>query len=238
MMGSFHYRGTSSLDYGLMVATEPKIPTAQRGEEQVSVPGRDGVLRIDHGRFLPITVSYECGVKLFKRNGVERLMRGIKAWLVSGRGDYILSDSYDTDYFRIASFSGPMDIENTFDRGGKFTVSFLCHPYKYSHGGQFKTTIGATKTLVNIEPFESLPYIRINGNGSCELYLNNTTIGVSDVSEYVEIDSEAKQVFKGAVSMNGKTVMGDFPVLAPGKNDFDWNSNVTSVEIIPRWRTL
>lgn len=235
--GSFWYREHNSLDYDLMIESPPNIPAAQRAEERISVPGRDGVLRIDQGRYEPITVSYEMAFVPPGRR-VEPLAREIKAWLLSGRGDYKLVDTYDKDYFRVASFSGPLDIENIFNWGARFTLDFLCNPYKYSHMGQYPLELSSASEITNPELFESLPRIRVIGSGRCELYLNNTTIKISDVSEYVDIDSEAKQVFKGTENMNPKTVMGEFPVLVPGENNFDWNSNVTSVEVIPRWRTL
>lgn len=235
--GSFWYRDHNSLDYGLMIEAPPNIPAAQRAEEQISIPGRDGVLRIDQGRYEAVTVSYNMAFVPRERR-VEQLAREIKAWLLSGRGDYKLVDTYDKAYFRVASFSGPMEIENILNWGGRFSLNFLCSPYKYSHMGQRPLALSEAKDITNPELFESLPRIRVIGSGSCELYLNNTTIKISDVSGYVDIDSEAKQVFKGTENMNPKTVMGEFPVLAPGGNNFDWNSNVTSVEVIPRWRTL
>lgn len=238
MVSSFTYNGVSTLDFGLIIAAPPRITAPQRDEETLDVPGSDGVLRIDHGRYKAVTKSYEISFDRKKRREVEWHARGIKAWLLSGRGDYVLSDTYDRDYFRVASFGGPLDMENVMQWGGRATIAFQCHPYKYSYSGQFRVCVGRLKTIVNAEMFESLPHIRIRGSGNCELYLNNTTIKVADVSDYVDIDSEAKQVFKGTTLMNSKTIMGDFPVFVPGENHMDWNSNVTSVEIIPRWRTL
>ena len=57
------------------------------------------------------------------------------------------------------------------------------------------------------------------------------------VEDYIEIDTELYNCFKGDVNQNNK-MYSDFPVLEEGVNNISWEGNVTRLEITPRWVVL
>lgn len=59
-----------------------------------------------------------------------------------------------------------------------------------------------------------------------------------DVNEYIEIDGEIMNAYKGDLLQNSKMVTELFPKLTAGANNISWAGNVTKVEIIPRWCRL
>ena len=56
--------------------------------------------------------------------------------------------------------------------------------------------------------------------------------------EYVEIDSETMNVFKGNINKNNDYAAVSFPEFKPGTNSIAFIGNISSIEIIPRWRTI
>ena len=86
-------------------------------------------------------------------------------------------------------------------------------------------------------------YIKIYGSGLIRLMVQpegqgTSSWGFAGVDEYIEIDSELMNCYKGIVLKND-TVMGDgFPMLKPGTNTISCVGAVTRIEVIPRWCCL
>lgn len=93
-------------------------------------------------------------------------------------------------------------------------------------------------TIYNTEGFTATPYIKITGSGGITLYINNRAHTFKDVNEYIEIDGEIMNAYKGDLLQNSKMVTELFPKLTAGANNISWAGNVTKVEIIPRWCRL
>lgn len=173
------------------------------------------------------------------------VLRDIKGWLYSEPDRYHeLSDSYDAEYFRYGVISGNLDIEEQLNKVGSFTVTFNCKPFKYSFAGQQTIAEGNPRlTVTNPTTFDSRQYIKIYGSGTVRLMImpdgqGTTTWVISDVDEYIEIDSELMNCFKDTVLKND-TVTGDsFPMLKPGTTTIACAGNVRRIEIVPRWCCL
>ena len=172
------------------------------------------------------------------------VLRNIKGWLYAEPDRYHeLTDSYDSEYFRYGVISGSLDIEEQLNKVGSFTVTFNCKPYKYSYAGQ--QTVAAddsTLTVTNPTAFESRPYIKLYGSGAVTLNISSggstSSWTISDIDEYIEIDSELMNCYKGTVLKND-TVTGDgFPALKSGVSTIACVGDVTRIEVIPRWCCL
>ena len=162
----------------------------------------------------------------------------IKGWLLAEAGYFRLWDSYDSKYFRLASFSEEADIEQELRDLGSLALTFDCKPFKYSIEGQKAVTFTAAGDLYNAEFFASLPYIKITGAGAVTLYINNEAFSFSEIDGYIELDSEIMNAYKGISPQNDKMTSSAFPSLAPGKNSISWVGAVEKVEITPRWCCL
>lgn len=67
-------------------------------------------------------------------------------------------------------YSGSLDIEDQLNRIGVFTVSFSCHPFRYSVEGTDPITLTQSgSTVTNPESFESLPILTLTGEGTVTL---------------------------------------------------------------------
>ena len=60
--------------------------------------------------------------------------------------------------------------------------------------------------------------------------------GIND--GYVVIDSELMDCYKGLTNKNNDVTLTEFPKFAPGANNITFDGDITSLEILGRWRTL
>lgn len=232
------FREHSSLEYALLIAEKGSYKGAARDVTYTGIPGRSGDLLIDNGRYKNITIPYKLSLLNTTDRSFTALAHQIKGWLLSDAGYFRLWDSYDSKYFRLASYSDEADIEQELRDTGMLSLSFNCKPFKYSFEGLNTIMFTAPGFLYNAEFFSAFPYIKIIGSGTVTLTVNNVSFTFTDIDEYIEIDSETMNAYKGIVSQNNKMTGSGFPVLLPGKNIIAWVGNVTQLEIIPRWCCL
>ena len=64
------------------------------------------------------------------------------------------------------------------------------------------------------------------------------TVQISELDEYVMLDSELQDAYKDTQNKNSTISAAAFPVLEPGENTIRWDGDVTGVEITPRWWTI
>lgn len=233
----FIFKDKSSLEIDLYILEKSNVKGAERDIEYQSVPGRDGDLVIDNGRYKNVNISYK--LEMLASSDTEFLsnVKTLKNTLLSESGYFYLWDTYDPYYFRKASFVGGLEIDQE-NRKNTCSISFNCKPYKYLIAGQNKITLTASGYISNTEYISSLPYIKITGSGDVTLSINDDDFVFTAVDEYIEIDSEIMNVYKNNVGQNAKMVGSTFPNLESGANYIAWSGAVTSVEIIPRWCSL
>jgi len=236
----FSFNGRSSLEFALLITEKGSHKGASRDVTYTSVPGRSGDLITDNGRYKNINIQYKLTLLNDTEKSFEELARQIKAWLLAEQGYFRLTDSYDPNYFRLASYSEEANIEQELREVGSLSVKFNCKPFKYSFAGQEAVTMTEAGVLTNAEQYEAAPYIKITGSGAITLYVNNEAFAFTEIDEYIEIDSEIMNAFKGTESRNSKMASAAFPTLRPGDNAISWDGTgtVEKVEIIPRWCCL
>lgn len=242
-MNSFIFNGISSATMGLRIQSKTIYSAPKYDTTSLTIPGRDGELHQPSGRFPNASVSYTCFVPARSISELGEKLTAIKAWLYTQPGRYhILSDTYDTQFFRKAVFNNKLDIGEECNRIGVFTLNFSCYPFRYSNLGQVKQLHTSTFTLINPYPFNAKPYIKVSGKGSGNLTIqsaeSNKTWRFSSLNGYTEADSEQMNFYHGEQSKND-TVVGDgFPILYPGENVLSFDGDIESVEIVPRWVCL
>ncbi len=247
MSAGFTYRGISSEDFGLIVESKENLSMSAFEVEKADVPGRDGDLILPGGRIGNVTVSYTVFFKGKNRAEMEHVAERVRAWLLSGAGSgryFRLTDSYDPSCFRLAIFASKLNFTEVIRRVGKATITFSCLPYRYRNSGERAVSISSSgDILYNPESIAAYPYIKVTGTGNGSLSLTYANVCktwiLTDISEYIEIDSQEMECYKGSTSMN-TAVSGEssFPVLEPGKTVVSFAGDVTAVDITPRWRFL
>ena len=235
MINFLTFAGKNCRDFGVIISGAKSFGTAERDVEQISIPGRDGDLFYDNGRFKNVTIAYDAYIS---RNFIENY-NGFNAWLLSHGGYCRLEDSYQPEIFRMARFTAGLQSEPVIRLGVvAFSIVFNCKPQKFLKSGEAPMALTAAGKVYNPTRFPAKPLVRCYGSGGT-VTINGTPVTVTGCSAYADIDCELMEVYEGATSRNGTTTLvnGAFPELDPGENAVSftgWNR----VEIIPRWWTI
>lgn len=164
------------------------------------------------------------------------MARLVTEWLCV-KGYQRLEDSYFLDSYRLANFSGGIEIENILNRFGQATIEFDCKPQRFLHDGEIIAKYIEAGKIVNPTPFASSPLIKVYGSGSGTLTIGETTVELSGISEYLYIDSDIQDAYKGLENMNS-VMTGSFPKIETGEQVISFTGDITALDILPRWWTL
>ena len=226
-MNSFIWQGKDSyLDFGIVINVLPPETVPEEDTEEIEIKGRDGNLTIDCNAKKSYTLPMDCTLLDFTR------IDETKAWL-SGSGDLIFSWQ---DYKYDARLNNKIDIVQSLEALGEFQLIWKVQPHKKSINNDIiaLTTPG---TIYNPGTANSKPAIKVLGNGTINLTINNTAITLTNVVDYVTIDSELMDCYKDTLLKNND-MNGNFPELVPGINTISWTGTVTQIQIIPNWRYI
>jgi len=223
------FNGISSKEFGLGVKKFPPIPQAEANINKIEIPGRDGFLTEDLGTKKGIQIPVEF---LFKNIEVKENAYLIKAWL-KGQGDLIFSDELDKKYK--ATVISAFDIASAIKRFGEFSVIFDCQPHMYDTVEEVLTFTTSPTSFFNPGSDISLPILKVYASGDISLSINGNIVTVDNVDEYVIIDSEMVDCYKGA-QLKNNDMEGDFPKLIEGFNTISWTGSISKIEITPNWR--
>ena len=207
--------------------TLPPIQSAKEDGEFLKVPGRDGYLFQDHGNLAPVEKEIEITLKDLSR------LSEIKSWL-RGSGNLVISS--ESNAFYKARLSGSIDFKRfIYLRTAK--LKFVCQPYGYLESGLTLQTITVPGNILNLGTATSRPIITVFGSGSITLTVNSANVILSNVTDYVTLNSEIEEANKDLLGKN-KDMQGEFPLFVPGNNSISWTGTVTKLEIVPNWRNL
>lgn len=164
-MTGFTFNGTTSQSLGLLVTALNPYNSASRRVETIEIPYRNGNLIIDSGTYDNIMVSYEVSVI----GNTKTTCDAVNEWLSGSQGYCILSDTVNTEFFRVGYFASSIEyVLTALYREGKATLNFDCFPQKYLNSNTTMTR-NATSTTTTAEggTFSSHVYplpIELKGN--------------------------------------------------------------------------
>lgn len=118
-----------------------------------------------------------------------------------------------------------------------FTVDVTADPYKRIVN-ETPTVFSASGSITNPTDFASRPLIRVNGTGDGTVTIGNKTITLTDIDEYIVIDSMLMDCYKGTLNQNAKVALTEFPMFKPGVNNLAYTGDITGLEVLGRWWTL
>ena len=233
----FIYNGISSEGFGIKIKKGGinNFSSPQRSYETIQVKGRNGDLLIDNGNYENFTLEIECYLDA-RNSNLNTISMEIKKWLMSDLGYKKLILSTDFNYYYEAICANKLDISEMVENFGECLIVFNCKPLKREVFGDSRITLTQSSALYN-EGLASNPYIKVVGSGDIAININNQKLVLKGVEDYIEVDTELYNCFKGNINQNNK-MYSDFPVLEEGKNDISWTGNVTRLEITPRWVML
>lgn len=182
-VNSITFGGINSAGYGIYIGGEGTFNAPVRDVEMVEVPGRNGNLIIDTGRFENIEVKYtainqEPDLATFAAN-----LAAFRNAIASQKGYQRLTDTFHPDEFRMATFRGGLEINPIeYNTASEFEIIFDCKPQRFLTSGETSEEITSGGTITNPTLFESSPLLEIEGYGDIDIEgqpitINNQPIG-------------------------------------------------------------
>lgn len=236
------YDGVSSEEFGVDLTAIGSFTGPDRDVEAIDIPGRDGTLIIDNGRYQNISISYGCKIWRKRSNEFREAFSAFADFLLSRQnGYYRLEDDADPDHFRMARVTGGIDPSVTEAWDGpvaaEFDITFDCKPQRFLKSGEEALQIASGSVLYNPTTHDAAPLIRIYGTGS--VTINDVTITIaSGADSFIDLDCYNHHAVEGTVNRSSLVTLDEWPALVPGINQISYDSTITDVNITPNWWCL
>ena len=214
---SLYFDGEDSRDYGVYITGEAVYNAPEREVEMISIPGRNGALAMDRGRFENIEVTYPAGIFADNEADFAEAISNFRNLLCSKRGYVRLQDEYNPNEYRMAVYKSGLEVEPALLKAGEFDIVFDCKPQRFLTSGEEAVTVTSGGTLTNPTLFEASPLLMVDGYGSLtvngyDIKLSDETFGAitlatSVESAYVDYKDQVNKFSSGdSLSMTGAVV--------------------------------
>lgn len=237
MVECFYFDNIASSDFGVYISGTETFAVPGRARQMLSVPGRNGDLILDDGRFENVEIRYSCFIREDFRDKFSEFINFLAKYKTYAR----LRDTYHPEELMfgvpILAFlpqTGPANAS------GRFTISFNCKPQRYLLDGMVEEVIQATGasisgSLTNPTDMIARPLMYVYGYGTFTIGSQSVTV-LQHGSPYMIIDSETMDARYGAVNLNAYLQVDDFPTIPPGTVSISSDgTTITEIDITPRW---
>ena len=229
MTNSVTFGGIDSATYGIYISGEGIFNAPARSVEMVAVPGRNGEIAIDQGRFENITVTYPAYVQKTSLATFSQALEQYRNAIMSLRGYQRLTDSIHTGEFRMAMFNADFEVKPImYNTVATFDLVFTCKPQRFLTTGETVSTVTSGGTLTNPSKFESSPLLQVKGYG--QIHFNGYTVDLNDPylgdvmlipPEIMNADPDTHTVF-GRRTADVSDVANANDIITIGKNTISW----------------
>ena len=234
-MGVIIFNNKSSADCRIQVAHPPGYAYPERDYTITHIPGRNGDIIQDNGCYKNVERTYEVSFDAPDED-FATYANAVSAWLHSTTGYARLEDSYEPNYYRMATYQESNIFENLYNQAGTATIVFECKPQRFLKTGDNIIAIQNSLTIMNPTGFEAYPLFKVTGTSGV-LTVNGNSITFSSIDNFVMLDCELQDAYKENINKNS-TISGTFPVLKSGSNTISWTGGISSVTMKPRWWTI
>lgn len=244
--------GRDLADFGVYISGNGTYNAPARDVKSVAIPGRNGDLTLDNGRFKNVTVKYPAFiVEDFGRN-----IDALRDFLGTLRGYSRLEDTYHPDEYRMARVNGAFTAKPV-DKlvAGKFDLSFDCTPQRWLKSGEVKlptlVALGggtSSKQVMNPTNQSAMPLLLCKPVDYMLININNVQMKLTQASTDTIIDCEMQEAYSATTGANHNSYLqlndGVFPTLDAGLNTISITATgsgvmyTSSMTVTPRWWCL
>lgn len=227
---SFIFNGYDSLkDFGVAVQEYPHIPFINEDYEEYEIEGKSGTVTINKGTYRNRDITFKLSLVKFDKNTFYQKIDYILSWFRNIKDNRLFYDRSDR-CFRVKKVI-TKDIARQAHYGeGEFEVTFLCEPFLTDDQEGNLVIKGNQELFIDTE-IEIPLKIRAYGSGDISIRINENIIQISNIDEYVDIDSTYMQIRDKDGKSKELESIGDFLFFCKGKNNIEISSNVEKVEI-------
>lgn len=224
----------SYFDLGLKLET-PSIPSINEEVESIKVEGRNGNLTIKKGNYMDRIIDLKFSSVRKVDEDIESFFNridDINLWLEDiDSNDLIIYLRPNKKYVVKSINKDILNIKNY--NIVEINIEFTCEPFMYELNEKY-VELTKNECIHNCGSVKCEPNIKIYGNGNIQLTVNNETVQINNVNEYVELDSKLLLCLNKDKTSKSRDMIGHFPLLAKGSNNINWIGNVSKVEVLPR----
>lgn len=227
------FDGAPLTDFGVYVSGEGTFLSPERDYDITEIPGKNGDLYFDRGRFKNVEVKYPS----FILEHLRKNMSGLRSYMLKKHGYLRLEDTYHPEEYRLAVFKGPIEPDDViWLQAGKFDLTFDCKPQRWLKVGEQPIELTSTTNIYNPTDFDAKPLLRVYGKGALGVGSNTLTIAQHS-NAYIDIDCDLMDCYCGTTNCNSLITLssGNFPVLEPGAHGISLGTGITKVIVWPRW---
>ena len=236
IFNSLIFGGVDSANYGIYITGEAVYNAPERAVVMVSVPGRNGAIAIDQGRWENIEVEYPAGC--FGDNELDFADRisAFRNAVLSQLGYQRLTDTYHPDEFRMAIYVAGLEVEPAnINSAGEFKLIFNCKPQRFLTSGETAVAMTSGDSITNPTLYDARPIVQFNGYGnmtigSYEVKMDNVLIGVIAVGSaqnYTDTGASGSNTQATDASMYSQLNTGDGVIVNGKKMTFTLTRNVS-----------
>lgn len=233
-MRSFTFGDLDSKDYNIGISGSGIYTIPARDVEKITIPGRNGQLTIDKGRYENVEVKYPAYIA----DGFQQSYDQFRAKITQMKGYQKLRDDYSPEYYRYGLFESELSPSvGVLNRNAVFDIVFNCKPQRFLISGDEVVEFTADGQIFNPTNQNAKPLIRIYGTGVVTINGYQMSI-LGHNQSYVDIDTEIYDAYCNGTNMNRYVAINEFvgfPILKSGNNVVDLGSGITKVQITPRW---
>ena len=181
---SIIFGGVNSADFGIYISGEGVFNAPERDVEMIEIPGRNGALALDKGRFKNISVTYPAFN--YEPNDYDTFAERLADFrnaICAQRGYQRLEDTFHPDEYRMAAYVKGLEIKPIkYNTASEFDLVFDCKPQRWLKSGETAVTVASGDVLTNPTRFESGPVLEVDGYGTIvfngyEIDIENTSYG-------------------------------------------------------------
>ncbi|GFZ30726.1 hypothetical protein CSC2_12520 [Clostridium zeae] len=225
-------------DFGLYLTERPSIPLTLEDSESITIDGRSGTLTRSLGTYKDKTIP--CKFRVISKENFYRNLDRIIEWFNYIEDNNLIFSFDEERIYKVKKVNCSDNITQQLDLYGDFEAKFICEPFKYQVNEDF-ITLTNNSTIYNVGNVYSEPYYKVYGTGNLTLTINDNTIFLNNINGYIELDVLKGLAYKDIYNYNYMdSTNGEFKdlQLQRGKNTINLSSNVTKIEVKPRWRFL
>ena len=191
---SFTFGGVNTANYGIFISGEGVYNSPERDVTMLTVPGRNGQLTIDNGRFENIEVTYPCFIEAGTgATDISARIRAFRNAIGSLTGYQRLEDTYHSDEYRQGIFRAGLNVEPVvYHTGGKFEIAFDCKPQRWRLP-EIELLAGQSSPA-DITPFTMQPVF--------DIYYFASDQGTSTFAEFEFTNTRGSQDYKITVDLS------------------------------------
>lgn len=230
MENYFTFDGVDSRTYNTYIATSNMFGAPEENVETINIPYKNTPVHITQGTFKPFSGKAVCYIPGNMQNNIDDLRNFLKSRFASCR----YTEALRPGEYRMARYKEAFEVDKSDRQTAVFALTFECSPQRYLISGDTPIII-SSNTIINNTHMPSSPLIRAYGTGT--LTIGGYTITINSVDQYVDIDSETMQCFKGDVNCGSNVELTEYPLLVSGENAVTLDG-LSRVEITPRWWKL